>query len=543
MNTLAKKTWVRAGLALTAATALFGLGACSNTGAGGQAGPSETAGEIDMPMEQDGPHAPADREVAAPKASDSADGKSTVVEVDLGNVLAGDYSAPLRGQVIVPKQADAPTPLVVVSHLRAPNCTDTTFAYPCADGAQENRYDRGMVYLGEALAAQGYAVVIPDLGGVFVGADVTDPYDQNQMWKDAVGQLVGALNEDAAKETLGTELAAPVDLTRVGLVLHSRSGTLIEPAIELFGEGNVKGAFAYGPAYDTFDLASITPAPADVAYLALVGEADADVGTSANLWVGHYLDKARTQPAAVVAVPGLGHMWVNRTASTAGTDDRIGCDERDCPDAAEHERVMIEVATDWLGATVRGAETTLPVSAAHKLPATVAGLQARWLAHTPGALVSLQPGDFKAVSGQSAVECVNPDPMSPVAVDNACPAPENGVVQIVTPVNYLTDAKAELEVAGAKGVALHVAPSGTYDGPGTALRVRLGLKDGSEFEFGVEATDQAVVNRASDLDNGVYLLGTVRVELPEAVAGQTITSVQVTSEQHPVELRGVDFWK
>ncbi|WP_371174297.1 hypothetical protein [Buchananella felis] len=542
MNTLAKKTWVRAGLALTAATALFGLGACSNTGAGGQAGPSETAGEIEMPMEQDGPHAPADREVAAPKASDSADGKSTVVEVDLGNVSIGDFSAPLRGQVVLPKQADAPTPLVVVSHLRAPNCTDATFAYPCADGAQENRYDRGMVYLGEALAARGYAVVIPDLGGVFVGSNILEPYDQNEMWKDAVGQLARALG-DGAREKLGVELAAPVDLTHVGLVLHSRSGTVVDPAIELFGAGNVKGVFAYGPAYDTYDLANISAAPADVPYLAIAGEADADVGASANLWIGHYLDKARTQPAAVALVPGLGHMWVNRTASAAGTDDRIGCDERACPDAAEHERVMTEVALDWLGATLRGEQTTLPVSASQDLPATVAGLEARWLVHTPGALVSLQPGDFNGETEQGSRVCINPDLMDPTPVDNPCPLPEKGVVQIVTPVVYLSDARAQTRVEGAKGIALHVSPSGSYAQPGTALKVRLSFEDGSEFEFGVDATDQALKDRASETDNGSYLLGTIRVRLPQAVAGQTVTGVHLTSEANPVELRGVDFWK
>lgn len=543
---MTKTTWGRRALTAAAALAVFGLGACSNSASPQQEGQDSPSAGASIPVEvteADGPHAPADRELAARKVNDSVDGKSSVIELDLGNVIAGEYSAPLRGQVIVPKQADAPTPLVVISHLRAPNCTDNNFAYPCARGAQDNRYDRGMVYLGEALAARGYAVVIPDLGGVFVGADVLAPYDQNAMWQEVVGKLADTLEAAKAQDALGVQLAAPVDKDNVGLVLHSRSGTVVDPAVELFGAGKVKSVFAYGPAYDTVDLETITPAPADIAYLALVGEADADVGSSANLWIGNYLEVKREQPANVVAVPGLGHMWVNRTASAAGTDDRIGCDERACPDAAEHERIMQEVALDWLDATLRGAQTQLPVRADQELPLQVAGVEARWLAHTPGALASVGAKDFQPVNGQSAQVCQHADPMNPVPMDNPCPEAEEGVVQILTPINYLTDAKAEVQVEGAQGIALQISPSGSYEGKGTAVSVLLSFQDGSEFTLQVPADHPAVANRASAENNGIYLLGTARVALPQSVSGKTITAVRVTSEQHPVELRAVDFWK
>ncbi|MDO4791279.1 MAG: hypothetical protein Q3999_02210 [Buchananella hordeovulneris] len=541
---MAKTSWARGALTAAAALAVLGLGACANSATPEEGQPAETqpAAQAEIPQ-ADGPRAAADRQLAARQVSESADGKSSVIDLDLGNVTAGEYSAPLRGQVIVPKTAAASSPLVVISHLRAPNCSDNNFAYPCAAGAQENRYDRGMVYLGEALAAQGYAVLIPDLGGIFIGADVVEPYDQNAMWRETVGRLAQALDERNAHEILGVKLSAPIDMANVGLVVHSRSGTIVEPAVELFGEGNIKTVFAYGPSYDTVELENISPVPADISYLALVGDADADVGPSANLWLGHYIDAKRQNPASVVSVPGLGHMWVNRVASAANFDDRIGCDLRECPSASEHERILTEIALDWLGATLLDAPTQLPLRADQELPAQVAGVDARWLAHTPGAIASVGAKEFKAVSGESAKMCQHADPMNPVPMDNPCPEAEEGVVQILTPVNYLTDGKAQVKVEGAKGIALQISPSGSYEGKGTAVTVVLSFQDGSEVALQVPEDHPALANRAGAENNGIYQLGTVRIALPEAANGKTITAVHVTSDKHPVELRSVDFWK
>lgn len=528
--------------ALTAVCA-FALGACASN-SGGEEGQSEGGAQSEPGIVEaaDGPHAPADRTLGERMVRTSASGNETIVDIDLGNVTAGKYSAPKRGVIVAPKASDTPAPLVVISHLRAPNCADGTFAYPCAAGVEEYRFDRGMTYLGEALAARGYAVVIPDLGGLYVGADVTMPYDQGAMWKDVVGGLVDLVKDEGkARDVLGIVDAPTVDPSTVGMVVHSRSGMMVEPARELFGEGALKSVFAYGPAYDTIDLATITPAPADLPYLALVGEADSDVGPSANLWIGHYLPNEREHPAAVVQLPALGHMYVNDTAAQAGADDRIGCDVRACPDASEHQRVMIETATDWLNATLRGEATSLPVRADQPLPATVAGLPARWLAHTPGALASVDASEFLGASEGSAKLCVHADPMNPAPVDNACPEPESGVVQSITEVNYLTDASADVEVAGARGMSVHVSPSGSHE-PAASLTVELNVAGGQRFVYELSASEVALANRASADSNGIYQLGTIRIPLDEAVAAGVVTGVRVSTDGPAVELRGIDFW-
>lgn len=513
--------------ALVLLACTFGLSACSS----GVESPPTIAEPV-----VEGPHADADRKLATRTETENAAGTATIIDVDFGNVSEAGFSAPARGVVVVPKQASGPMPVVVMSHLRAPNCADGTFAYPCAEGIGEHRFDRGMTYLGEALAAQGYVSVIPDFGGVFVGVDVSDPYDQNKMWKAVVSRFVEGLKQDSNR------FPQPVNLDSVGLVLHSRSAAMVDSAVDVFGEGKVKSVFTYGAAYDTFDLEHISPTPPDIPYLGLVGEGDSDVGASANLWLGHHLLDQRKQPASVVALPGLGHMLINREAAAAGIGDMIGCDVRECPDAAEHERIVSALAADWLNATVRGAASILPVSAAEPLPNKVADVEARWLASTPEAMAHIGPNEFRPVDGGTAQVCVNADPMNPEPVEQGCAVAERGVVNIVAEVNYITDGRADANVAGARGMAVHVSPSGTYDAAGTAITVTLRLRDGNQFEYAIPETDPALVDRYSEFDNGVYQLGTVRVPLAEAVTDGEIESVRVTSAGRPVELRGVDFW-
>lgn len=545
------------GVFCTSAVLAFSLSACASGGAPALDAfdlkePSQsTDGEAgDVLENMEGPLAAADRKIADRLVNEAGDAVS--VDIDFGNVVDGQFAAPLRGLLVVPKPgskadkkfADAGSPLVVISHLRAPACANGVFAYPCAPNVEEYRFDRGMAYYGKLLAEQGYTVVIPDVAGIFVGADVSHPYDQNAMWKQSVSKFVDSLKSDIAGSTdvFGVKDLPKVDFNNVGLLLHSRSGTVVEPALEVFGKDHVKSVFAYGPAYDTVELADISPLPADVPYLALVGEDDADVGASANLWLGHYLPTPRKTPAAVVAVPGLGHMFINQAAADAGTDDRRGCDLRHCPDAAEHQRVLKEVGLEWFNATLAGSSTVLPLQASAELPDKVAGLPARWLAYSPKPLASVSVSEFKGTSEQSLQLCVNPDPMNPIEIANPCPEAEEGVVQILTQVGFLKDAAAEVSVSGARGLALHVAPVGTPVAAGAPLEITLTLASGAVETVQVPASHPALRGRVGDGETEVYQLGTVRLPLPDSVSKGVVKRIQVKAPAHPVELKSVDFF-
>lgn len=510
---------------------------------------NESSSEV--PEHAEGPLAPANRSLAnrSIKETDT----TVTVDIDFGNTTTDkQFTAALRGQLTAPKPgtdaakkfAESGSPLIVISHLRSPNCLDGSFAFPCKKGVEEVRNDRGMNYYAQFLAEQGYTVIVPDLGGIFIGVDVKHPYDQHAMWKESVEKFVSSLKSDTGGETkiFGVDKLGKIDFSKVGLLLHSRSGSVVESAQEVFGKSSVKAVLAYGPSYDTVELAEISPAPADIPYLAIVGENDADVGASANLWLGHYLPQKRQHPAAVVSVPGLGHMFINQAAVDAKTDDRIGCEERDCPDAGEHQRVLKEVGLDWFNATLTGTDTKLPLTATTPLPNQVAGLPARWLAYTPRPLLSVGADQFRGVSDKSLQLCINPDPMNPTPVDNACPEPESGLVQILTEVAYLTDASAEVEVKDAKGLALHLAPAGTMSGEGAELKVVLTLADGTSYTLEVPPTHPALKNRSTNDFNGVYQLTTIRLELPAEVSKGVVKKIQILAPAHPVEFKSVDFF-
>lgn len=537
---------LRVGSLVAVSTLSLTLSACSGSAPTASDGDMPPSASTLNPAHSDGPLAATDRPLAPRQVSTNEAGTVQRADVDLGNVSDGKFSAPLRGQVYVPTQAGDSSPLIILSHLRAPNCTNMSFTYPCPQD-KEFRYDRGMSYLGEHLASQGYTVLVPDLGGIFIGADVEAPYSQTRMWSEVIRTFTQAITTDSAGTTdlLGLSYASPVDTSTVGLFVHSRSGMLVDTAVQTLGKDALKGVFAYAPAYDTVELSQVSPAPADIPFLAVVGEHDSDVGASANLWLGHYADTPRVSSASVVEVPGLGHMYVNRAASATGFDDRVACDEVECASAQEHERVLMETATHWFDATLRGAQTDLPLHADQSLPEKVAGLAARWLALTPKAARFVAPGDFQAIEGSSVRVCENVDPMMPDPPAHACPEPASGVVQILTPVAHVaTSAEASLGgFEGARGLALQISPSGTHEGGApTPVTVSLALRGGEVWSVDVPGDHPALASRMTPVDNGTYRLGTIRLVLPHSVTQSAIESVRVTAK-FPVEVRSVDVWK
>ncbi|UTO04147.1 hypothetical protein NKT77_06285 [Moraxella sp. FZLJ2107] len=501
---------------------------------------TETGGEMSEEFAT-GPKAAADRALAPTAISTSQDGKATTIAVDFGNATIGKYAAPIRGLIITPNKATTPTPLIVLSHLRAPNCADMDARFPCHDGVAELRFDHGMQYLGEHLAAQGYTVIIPDLSPAFIGLGVTEPYDQPKLWQDIVSRFRDELKAAAADDKhFGTPVAA-VDFTTVGLFLHSRSGQMTTAAEQVFGKDNIKSIFAYAPSYETFELADISPAPQDIPYLAIVGSLDTDVGASANLWLSHYTTTPRQTAASTVELSGFGHMSINRTAVQAEMDDRRGCDIITCHDDKAHEKMLLTAVDDWFGATIQGKDSTLPTKPHQALPKTVAGYPARWLALSAQSKGFIDAKDFGDSDGVKY--CAYSDPMNPAsAIMPACPEPEMGVVQAITPVAYLSNAaKATTNIQGATALALQIAPTGSHGDKGTTVDITLALDDGNAVSLTLDPTDPALIERVSEHDSGMYRLGTVQVDLPKAVQNRTITAVTISSD-HPVIVRSVDFW-
>lgn len=168
------------------AASLFLLTGCAPTSPASEEAAASEGGGADF-ASVDGPHAPQDRTPEA--TSTETRGTVDVTRFDLGNLdlprtggQPGEpFRTPVRGSLITPHDATGPKQLILAAHLRYPACAgadgELSFSYPCPDGATELRHDRGIEYLGEALAQRGFVVLIPELTPLYLNAD-EENYDQ-----------------------------------------------------------------------------------------------------------------------------------------------------------------------------------------------------------------------------------------------------------------------------------------------------------------------------------------------------------------------------
>ncbi|WP_336643690.1 hypothetical protein [Microbacterium sp. MMO-113] len=122
----------KAGLLVILLTVLAGCAAADDTPSPSPSPSSEDPAAI----ADDGPKAPGDREIVPPEVR-TRNGV-TRVRFDLGNVAIGDppqpeeFMSPLRGTLTLPARSSSTRArLIVIGHLRAATCADSSFRYPC----------------------------------------------------------------------------------------------------------------------------------------------------------------------------------------------------------------------------------------------------------------------------------------------------------------------------------------------------------------------------------------------------------------------------
>ncbi|MFC0820620.1 dienelactone hydrolase family protein [Moraxella marmotae] len=488
--------------------------------------------EADAPSHNAKPSSQASANLADTNTADNA-AKVVVRDFNFGTLSAGGVEIPQQGLLILPDDTKQ-HPVIIISHLRAPNCDDNEFAYPCPKGVQPRRFDHGMQYLGEALAKAGYAVIIPDLSVIYSGVATGELSGQQALWRQAMTQIMDKLQAD-------NNTAKRMDFGQIGLFVHSRSAEMVNTAADLFGE-RLRGVFGYGPSAETNDFDHISPPPADVPYLAVLGKLDADVNQAATQWLGHWLDKPRQNAISVVSIPGFGHNYINRTLSSIGFDDRVGCDMLACADVDAHEKLVTDAALSWFDATLKSAPTTLPQAASDALPDTIFGIDAEWLSATPKAIATVNYDDFVA-DGDTLSLCRHANLMTREQVKAACDEPELGVISTITHIAKLTHAHANIQVAKASGMAIHLSPWGSRntkvnDG---VITITLSTQSGKTATISTPPQAHALRDQADELSNGLYQLGTIRLNLPDDLAGETISKIAIDSRL-PIEVRSVDFY-
>ncbi|CAM2830972.1 hypothetical protein COPR103792_05815 [Corynebacterium propinquum] len=454
---------------------------------------------------------------------------------------------PVRGSVTTAGHSNAP--LVVVNHLRTFNCADDTFVYPCADGVDDVRADRGMHYLAEDLAEAGYTVVVPDLGPLWAPESPTQPYDQVEAWAGVVGAIRGELEaaNQGQSQHLDDSLAGMTDFSRTGVFMHSRSALLGNKAAEMWPEVSLA---SYGGFYHVpeFPEDNFSPAPADVPTLTIDGQADEDTSQAAADWLPEYVGQDRNTAALNFIVSGLGHNYINRVLSQREFDDRIDDGEISDSGAAEHEEFLAEALRLWFDQTLRGQDGPYPLQADDELPAELAGREASVYAATPAAAEQWIASEPEAqLPGSEAEFCRIYPSMNPVQYDDRCDFVDMGIVNSAS-VNarvQLTKSPVVVPVssAGAETLSMHMMPTGSReDGKKeTKLEVTAIMDDGSRQQIPVPAPNPVLKDTTTETSNGEYWIRTLRISLPETVKNRPISQLEITGDGS-IDLRAVDLY-
>jgi dienelactone hydrolase len=309
-----------------------------------------------------------------------ASGAATVRNYNLGDTTIPDPGPdgplPIRlwGVIGVP---DGPGrhPIVVVAHGRhGDNCprlpgSVPTFQWPCFD--REQRNDFGLRHIVRALAERGVAAIAPDLNGAFTFG--WGPADDERRWPRIVDRtlLELATDVDEGGSRFGLPLGDRIDLTRIGLLGHSRSGHHIvrlarsraddTSASEVgAGQGPVDALLPLAPVYRGAGLHGRVPLP-DLPTAIVLSRCDGDVPRQGRRYFTQAQnDENRTEPVFLVRLEQANHTFYNRTLSEIGLDDGVnsgapGCSKRERLKPAAQQAWIDKFASSFFAAELDGA--------------------------------------------------------------------------------------------------------------------------------------------------------------------------------------------
>lgn len=243
-----------------------------------------TPGSTTTPAVHVEPDPATPEEIATLLSAETATVEKLAYDFGLMVATRGDLVAPypvrLRGSVHLPVTGDA-LPVVLLMHGNHGTCSGTGATFPSAycgaapiPGQKPVPSFAGYDYLSEPLAAQGYFVVSIDANDVNDG-NALDFYAAGRPER---GQLVlRTLEELEKRNASGGEFEGRLDLTRVGLMGHSRGGEGVVEAIRQnaaraapFG---IRAVIALAPT----DFASLDVR--DTPFLTILPSCDGDVVT------------------------------------------------------------------------------------------------------------------------------------------------------------------------------------------------------------------------------------------------------------------------
>ncbi|SNS99767.1 hypothetical protein SAMN06309944_1705 [Micrococcales bacterium KH10] len=235
----------------------------------------------------------------------------------------------IRGALYYPADRTEPSPVIVLVHGNHGSCDSgqNTSALNCA---QFKRNEAGYAYLAENLATWGYTTFSVSQDQMMMRQDSAKGKGMHQRRLLIAASLdaLSAANEPGglpvdSSTTIGDTLAGKLDMTRIGLMGHSRGGDGVTSFIDY------NRTRTDGPRYPLRGVISLAPvdyerkAPYGVPYMSILPWCDGDVS---NLQGARFYERAQyineDSPFPLIQSSQLGanHNWYNTVWYADGQD-------------------------------------------------------------------------------------------------------------------------------------------------------------------------------------------------------------------------------
>ncbi|MET3961923.1 dienelactone hydrolase [Marmoricola sp. OAE513] len=259
-----------------------------------------------------------------------------------GTARAPEYFE-IRGQLFYPSDRSEPSPVIVLVHGNHGSCDagqDSTTATCTAF----KRNEAGYAYLGENLATWGYTVFSLSQDQLMMRQDNNKGKGMHQRRK-LIAAALDALTlantpggvPVTANATIGTTLSGKLDMTRIGLMGHSRGGDAVTSFIDYNRERTD------GPRYPLRGVISLAPvdyerkAPYGTPYMTILPFCDGDVS---NLQGARFYERSQyinpKDPFPRIQSSQLGaiHNWYNTVWYADGGADGQANNDAACGNSA-----------------------------------------------------------------------------------------------------------------------------------------------------------------------------------------------------------------
>ncbi|MDQ6525933.1 hypothetical protein RB608_20115 [Nocardioides sp. LHD-245] len=356
MTLISAPLWRLLALALAVST----LGVPAAVAAAPQPQTAAPTAELPDPLDR-GSYTPATIQEAKLGLADLQEPASDGAAAAAGTSRAAEQLE-IRGALYYPQDRTEPSPVIILVHGNHGSC-DLGQDSATASCSQFKRNEAGYAYLGENLATWGYTTFSVSQDQLMMRQDGPKGKGMHQRRKLIAAALdaLSAANEAGGlpadeHTTIGTTLVGKLDMTRIGLMGHSRGGDAVTSFIDY---NRIR---TDGPRYPLRGVISLAPvdyerkAPYGTPYLSILPWCDGDVS---NLQGARFFERSQyinaddPFPRIQSSQLGANHNWYNTVWFADGqdggnvTDAACGNSEPSNPDNVQPNNLRLSGAASY----------------------------------------------------------------------------------------------------------------------------------------------------------------------------------------------------